>query len=163
MAPTSIPKTKINSGTAQSLGFPKEERLPKQSIFQSIKCCTWNIKHGLIKREQELKIFLEQEKIDIIFLTETDTKAIQKESDYQIKGFETFLPIKKSHTDAVRIIALVKNRLVNNIKLRSEIMSGDFPSIWLELTEAQNKTTLLAGSYCEWSHNGEKIIDKSSA
>ena len=81
-------------------------------------------------------------------------KNIQRESNYQIKAFETFLPIKKLNTDAIKIIALVRNQLSNDVKLRSDLMSGDFPSIWLELRE--NKTTLISGFYREWSHNGEK-------
>ena len=44
-------------------------------------------KKGLVKRELELINLLNSEDIDIIFLTETDTKALCKESDYKIPGY----------------------------------------------------------------------------
>ena len=43
---------------------------------QDLKICCWNIRKGLVKRETELKMLLAEENIDVLFLTETDTKAI---------------------------------------------------------------------------------------
>ena len=51
----------------------------------SLKICEWNIRRGLVNRETELKLLLQDEKIDVIFLTETDTKAIQASTDYIIE------------------------------------------------------------------------------
>ena len=39
---------------------------------QHIKIATWTIKRGLIKRGLEINELLDQEKIDLLFLTETD-------------------------------------------------------------------------------------------
>ena len=65
-----------------------------------------------------------------MFLTKTDTKAVQKDSDFQI------------------------NQVLNVEKVREDLLARDFPSIWLEHKEHFNKSTLIAGFYCEWSHNG---------
>ena len=43
-------------------------------IHQLLKICSWNIRRGLIKRELELKDMLNSEKLNIMFLVETDTK-----------------------------------------------------------------------------------------
>ncbi len=42
-----------------------------------------NIRHGLIKRELELKDMLNSEKLNIMFLVETDTKVPNGKSDYK--------------------------------------------------------------------------------
>ena len=53
----------------------------------------WNIRKGLITRELELKLLLTTENVDIIFLTETDTRAILTKTDYEIDGY-TSLSLK---------------------------------------------------------------------
>ena len=37
---------------------------------------------------------INKEEINIMFLVETDTNAINKEEDYKIEGFKTVLPLK---------------------------------------------------------------------
>ena len=46
-----------------------------------------------------------------MFLTETDTKVVKTSSNYQIRGYETFLP-KLEENEPVRILALVSNKLM---------------------------------------------------
>jgi hypothetical protein len=48
---------------------------------QLLKICSWNIRRGLIKRELELKDMLNSEKLNIMFLVETDTKLPNGKSD----------------------------------------------------------------------------------
>ena len=67
---------------------------------------------GLITRELELKQLLQNEKIDIMFLTETDTHSLSSKTDYQIEGYETILP-KMDNNNLVRILCLVKNDKIN--------------------------------------------------
>ena len=43
---------------------------------------TWNIRRGLITREHELKNILNDEDIDVAFITETDTKSLLKEENF---------------------------------------------------------------------------------
>ena len=70
-----------------------------------------------------------------MFLTETDTKAVMKETDYQIAGYDTILPLRNKSSNHIRIIALVKQKIKNLVEVRTDLMSEDFPSIWLEIKE----------------------------
>ena len=129
---------------------------PKNKNKKVINCCQWNIKRGLVKHELEIKNLLVEEKIDIMFLTETDSFAINKESDYLIKGYQTILPKTSGHNSKIRIITLIKNEMMNKVKVRRDLMSENFPSIWVEVSERFNKSTIIAGFYREWSHSGVK-------
>ena len=55
-----------------------------------------------------------------------------KEDSYTIPGYKTLQPMKTKEEDLVRIICLVKENLSTKIKLRIDLMTTDFPSIWLE-------------------------------
>ena len=102
-------------------------------------------------REHELRLLLNNEDIDIAFITETDTKELRKETDYLISGFKTFFPSRKNDFSKIRILAFVKDSILSQIKLRTDLMSNEFPSIWLEFINPIKKNTLIAGFYRQWS------------
>ena len=122
----------------------------------ALKCCTWNIRRGLVTREPELRILLKSEDIDVIFLTETDTKNIVNEDSYKIEGYKTILPLKSISNNLTRILCLVKENLVNAITVRADLMNEEFPSIWIEYKQERKKSTLLAGFYRVWTQEGDK-------
>ena len=105
----------------------------------------------MITREYELKKILNEESVDIAFITETDTKLLTKEENYQISGYKTIFPNRISESSKIRIIALVKENITGQIKIRRDLMSNTFPSIWLELNNQIQKNTLIAGFYRQWS------------
>ena len=72
------------------------------------------------------------ENVDVLFLTETDIKNLVNDESYVIQGYKTILPIISPVSDLVRIVCLVKECFLPRIKLRKDLMSADFPSIWLE-------------------------------
>ena len=84
---------------------------------------------------------MSKENLDILFLVETDTTQIVDEKDYALQGFKTFFQKKIDHKEKTRIICLAKEHEVNasNIKLRLDLMSEKFPSIWLEVMQEHNK------------------------
>ena len=91
---------------------------------------------------------LNSEKIDIFFITETDTKNINSAEDYQIDGYKTIMPL---------ILCLIKNAISNKFKVRLDLMSKEFSSIWIETNEMGNKKTqMFAGFYRVWTHDGKK-------
>ena len=145
------------------MGLSKSVSIPKSTLknqSNALVCCTWNIRRGLVKRESELKDLLTSENIDVIFLTETDTKCLCKEEDYFIQGYKTILPNIDTNCGLVRIIGLVKENLVPYIKIRTDLMSKEFPSIWIEYRADQNKKSLLmAGFYRVWTKDGEKLTN----
>jgi len=72
---------------------------------QQLEICSLNIRHGLLKRELELKNMLNSEKLDIMFLVETDTKMIKGKDNYKIDGYETIIQKTDTNTEKIRIIA----------------------------------------------------------
>ena len=91
----------------------------------------WNIRRGLLKRETEIKNLITEQKLDILILVETDTNMISTEKDYVLAGFKTWLPQRKETTDKTRLIMLTKLDKPK-IKVREDLMSTGFPSIWVE-------------------------------
>ena len=85
------------------------------------------------------------------FITETDTKSLIQESDYQIQGYKTIFPKKIKETSKVRILAFVKESLANHVILRSDLMSNEFPSIWIEVSNQIQKNTIIGGFYRQWT------------
>ena len=66
-------------------------------------------------------------------LVETDTKVIMSNQDYRIPGYETILQLVDEKNKNVRIMALVKNSVNQDITIRKELMSPNFPSIWIQV------------------------------
>ena len=73
---------------------------------RALKCGTWNIRRGLLTREAELKNLLIQENLDILFLTETDSKNLVNDESYVIQGYKTILPLISLESDTVRLCVL---------------------------------------------------------
>ena len=120
----------------------------------------WNIRKGLIKREQELKNLMQNQELNIMFLVETDTMMIQKSEDYKIEGFITILPKIQNQNDSVRVLCLVQEEMKEEIKIREDLMSDRFPSIWVELDRKNEKNVIIGGFYREWTRNGESSYEK---
>ena len=123
---------------------------------QKIKCACWNVRRGLIKQELEVKSILKEERIDIMFLVEVDTNLIKIKTDFILAGYETVVQKRKSDEEKVRVVCVFKEELSSEIKVREDLMSNEFPSIWLEVKQNTGKNLLVCGYYREWSKNGKK-------
>ena len=113
-------------------------------------------KRGIVKREQKIRAILLNENVDVLFLNETDTLAITTEKDYVIKGYYTILQNRKDAGEKLRLICLIKENLSNIVKIRQDLMSSEFLSIWIKVDHRQNNSILVSGFYREWNHKGEK-------
>ena len=129
------------------------------SKSKQIRVCSWNIRRGLIIREQELKNILKQNELNIIFLVETDTKAVNKEADFKIEGFKTVVQNKKDDSAPTRIICLISESLSEQIIIRNDLTSTDFPSLWIEVENSQGVNSICGGFYREWAPNGNNSIE----
>ena len=58
---------------------------------------SWNIRDGLDKHEQEMRMWLKSEDQCVAFLVEVDKNNIDTPDDNKIKGSETIIP--KTHKD----------------------------------------------------------------
>ena len=100
---------------------------------------------------------LSSEKIDIAFLTETDINSLKNAETYIISGYKTVLPIKKKDCELVRIICLIRESLLPDINIRTDLMSCEFPSIWVDYTSDPNtKPMRIAGFYRVWTQDSVK-------
>ena len=147
MSPLNVP--------GKGKGFPKTERLSEKPVLE-INIGSWNIRRGLQKRELEIIDLINTNDLTILFLVETDSYQINEKKDFELVGFETLFHKKKISTDKTRLICLTKaNVNSNNIKIREDLMSDSFPSIWIEITNANlNQSRLVCGFYREWSNDG---------
>jgi len=123
-------------------------------VEQQLKICSWNIRRGLIKREVELKNILKAEKVNIMFLVETDITMLNGKEDYKIEGYETILQKTDQNMEKIRIIGLIEEEMRNITKVRTDLMTKEFPSIWFEITRSKQKNLLICGFYREWTRNG---------
>ena len=84
---------------------------------KNMRIATWNVRRGLVKRENEIKSMLEEEDLDILFLTETDSLK-QNVITYNMKGYKTYLQATNEENNLVRIAALVKENCGVDIALK---------------------------------------------
>jgi hypothetical protein len=122
-----------------------------------VKIGTWNVRRGLIKRENEITYLLQKEEVDILFITETDTKW-HNVFDYKIKGFTTTLQAVKNNDDLVRVIAITRDGNGLKIETRQDLMLGTFPSIWFEIQDKNGSKSLIGGFYRQWSADGKLTV-----
>ena len=69
----------------------------------------------MVIREIQIKEILVNENLGIFFLTETDTKSINCETDYVIQGYQTIFHERENPNDVLRLVCLVKEELMTNI------------------------------------------------
>ena len=115
------------------------------------------MRRGLIKRENEILLLLQSEDLDILYLTETDSKKINL-SNYNLNGYNTILQSCEEENDTIRIIALVKDSPGLDIKERLDIMSKSFPLVWLEVHDKHKSKTVVGGFYRQWSADGKLTV-----
>ena len=108
----------------------QESEISTNQKKRNLNIATWNIRRGLITKENELILLLTTEDIDVIFLTETDTN-MQNAKDFHVKGYTTRTQLCGETNQTIRILALTKDNCGVDIVTREDLMSEDFPSIWL--------------------------------
>ena len=150
----------IHPGTTQRMGLSEKKPITKKSILKNNKApdpnfgC-WNIRRGLVKRELEIRELLNKQDLPVLFLVETDTMQILEQKDYSVEGFKTIFHKKEKSSNKTRIICLVKIEVQDSkIHIREDLMSSEFPSIWIEIIKTHNPNKQICGFYREWSSEG---------
>ena len=103
---------------------------------------SWNIRRGLIIREQELEDIVKLNALNIIFLTETDTNAVNTDKDFKIPGFKTIVQLKKNESLPTRIIRLIDESMASRVIIRNDLASTEFPSLWVEIENSSGKNVI---------------------
>jgi hypothetical protein len=81
----------------------------------TIRVCSWNIHRGLNSKESELKDIAKKESLDIISISEAD--VVEPPT---IEGFKTISTLRSNPLQKVRLLALVRNNLFDQVKVRSD-------------------------------------------
>jgi hypothetical protein len=132
----------LQPAKSSSSNVPATTPRPRPPLW-SLKCAAWNIKRGFVTREAELKHLIDSECLDIISISEAD--LYYQTEPPRIDGFKSIPTKRSSPHQKVRLLTLVKNSVANDITVRLDLMSEDFPSVWIEVQG------LLVGSiYREW-------------
>ena len=80
------------------------------------------------------------------------------QKDFKLEGFNTIFHKKVKSTNKTRIICLVRNEVKSTaIKISDDLMSDEFPSIWLEICGEPSPKRLVCGFYREWSDDETKL------
>ena len=74
-------------------------------------------------REQELSDMITKNKLNVVFLVETDTSAINTETDFRIAGFKTIIQNKRDISKPTRIVCLTDDKHSDKIKTRMDLTS----------------------------------------
>ena len=89
-----------------------------------------------------------------MFLTETDV-VLTKQDEYKLQGFNTIFHNRESEDEKIRIVALIDESIMTQITVKEDLMSTNFPSIWLELKTEHAVPVAICGIYRQWSHKGD--------
>ena len=108
----------------------------------------WNVEHRIFQLDSEIEQLLVDKKIDIIFLTEVDTKNI--DDSYKILDYHAIIPDSNNKNKKKRIVGLVKDSIMNDVKVRRDLMIENYPIIWIEVDRHKRKNWLIAGLYRTW-------------
>ena len=102
-----------------------------------------------------MNIHVKESKPDIISLYETN-EHLNESCNYNIPGVKTFLPLT-TQGNKTRMITLVRSEKLidsNLVKLRSDLMSPEIPSTWLEIKRTGMRNIFLGSFYREWGKRG---------
>ena len=159
MDPDSNPITKINNQTivTKTAQTNRKQNNTKTLEKRHLIIGTWNVRRGLVRRELEIIELLRKENLDVLFLTETDTKRSNL-ANYSLQGYSTHFQMGDEDSSNIRIVALVKDNSGIVFKLREDLMSKSFPSIWLEAEDKYRSKSLFGGFYRQWSSNGKLAV-----
>jgi hypothetical protein len=119
--------------------------------IQSLRCAAWNIGRGFFAKEAEIADIAKDEHLDIISISEAD--QMYQLNPPTIKGFKTIPTLRSGPLQKVRVLTLVKDSLFSQVKVRTDLMSENFPLTWIEINGL-----LLCQFYREWAEpQGENL------
>ena len=105
---------------------------------------SWNICRGLATKLEEIKEVIRSEKLGIVSLHEIDDFS-ENIKTCQIENYEQI--IYKSESK-IRSVTYIHNS-INYIE-RTDLMTPDIPSIWIEVINTHHKNVLICSLYREW-------------
>ena len=111
-----------------------------------------------MKHETEIESLLIKEKLDILFLCETDCAILNQ--DYRILNYKTVIHHKSNERSKTRIIALINDDIFNDVKIRDDMEISNYPIITLEIKSNNCKKLIVTGVYRQWGSNQEFELEQ---
>ena len=123
------------------------EELNKTHNEEGLQVTSLNICSGFNRKIPEIQNLIDTEKMDLLFLQETEIRDIDPEEPPQFNNYITVCP-KKDTKNKTRIILLIKEDL--KMKVRDDLMCKEISSIWVELLSPNQSKTLVGSLYREF-------------
>ena len=127
-----------------------------------IKIMHWNAGGGYLKNKiPEIENVISGYRPHLLGISETCFKKGHDVADVQIQDYEIFFckTLENPCLEVSRLSVYVHKDIVKP-KLRSDLMSDDFSSIWLEIHLPRQKRILVGNVYRDWQYLGQS--DNSS-
>jgi hypothetical protein len=117
----------------------------------TLKCAAWNIGRGFFAKEAEITNIAKNHDLDIFTIIEAD--IVYQSDPPTIEGYKAVPTLRSDPLQKVRVLTLVKETLFSRVKVRTDLMSENFASVWLQINGL-----LMCQFYREWTkHQDEKL------
>lgn len=114
------------------------------SLNKGLTIGAWNINRLSDSKFQEIKVLLNLQKIDILFLIETFLKPKKPDSVYTIPGYEMHRKDRTGRTNGGGILAYVNNNL--KVSRAFNLEENDIEVLWLNVCPYKSNRPLLIGT-----------------
>ena len=107
------------------------------------------MRHNIFKFKTEIKSILEKEKVGVLFCTEVDADDVL--NNFSIPQHDTFYPMtnKEEAAPKIRILAVAKRGTDVTLSFREDLMTCDYPSLWVEARSKEGTKFIIGGLYRE--------------
>ena len=154
-------------GPNLSNNYPKDVNFNARYKFGNkqkggIKIMHWNAGGGYLKNKiHEIENVISGYQPHLFGISESSFKKGQDISDVQIQDYQVYFAktLENPNLEVSRLAVYVHKDIVKH-KLRLDLMSDDFSSIWLEIHLPKQKRILVGNAYREWQYLGQ--VDNSS-
>ena len=122
-----------------------------------LKIMHWNAGGGYLKNKiPEIENIIGGYRPHLFGISESCFKTNHDISDIQIPEYEVYLSKTLENPNLnVSRLAVYVHKDIANTKLRSDLMSEDFSSIWLEIRLPRQRSILVGNAYRDWQYLGQ--------
>ena len=118
-----------------------------------IKICQWNAGGGnLSSKQPELLNIIAGYKPQVLGITESAFKKSHDKEDVYIQDYNLYFSKTLDNPNLAISRSCVYVHKYINVKLRTDLMSDSFSSVWLELGKPRQKKILVCVLYREWQY-----------
>ena len=128
-----------------------------------INICAWNIDKGTTEKHDDIKLKLSSHHVDIMSILESDLPMINGRTNLSVPGYSVITPLH-SYKGLARMIVMVKNELLPNVTVLSDLSSKEYPSIWLKVRSQTESNLVIGFHYRLWKdiNSSNSISDQLS-